>query len=407
MYLHSSASIYFFSLSNFNSASLRGRKDGIRAHDAQMVSAAQLIAANGGPVEAGELQLINTNDEDDEENSTDIDIQQLSGAMLKAHRKELANRKSKVWKKKRKKKRNPNPDLCFDPFELSRSDSFSECRLCLEPGALRGCCGGYYCNKCFYKTDFCPGCDTSVKSLVTVTNDSADPTKNTYGFMEVVPLLRGCLAKIGVYAVVLGVPFSIFYGFITIPPDTVHGYKCSGFMPICEIELCSNFFSHINGLGTKYYDPTGNCNNGHDGHCVCSLGCVYDQYLYTRTNGFLGLDYCENSLNTWSIVMQDHFDDGVWNPKGWSEIKNGQPSTLCSSDSANASLLFQGEVVYRSATTVGLDVSYGAKVEFRLRYGNEKGCVDCCQDLYSPGTVTLSLSNNDKPFEPYMTCKFL
>ena len=105
MYLHSSASIYFFSLSNFNSASLRGRKDGIRAHDAQMVSAAQLIAANGGPVEAGELQLINTNDDDDEENSTDIDIQQLSGAMLKAHRKELANRKSKVWKKKRKKKR--------------------------------------------------------------------------------------------------------------------------------------------------------------------------------------------------------------------------------------------------------------------------------------------------------------
>ena len=378
-------------------AALRGRKDGKRAHDAQIVSAAQLGAANGGPVHSGELELVAN-----EEDSTDIgDLGNLSGAMLKAHRKELASRKKKVWKKKGKKKRNPNPDLCFDPFELKRSDSFSECRLCLEPGALRGCCGGYYCNKCFYKTDFCPGCDTNVKSLGTVTNDAADPTKNTYGFMEFPSLFRGCIAKIGVYAIVLGVPAGIIYGFLYAPPTTIHGYTCTGFMPSCEIELCSNFLSHMNG--TKYYDASGDCNNGYDGHCVCSLGCVYDNYLYTRTNGHLGLDYCESSLNSWSIVMQDHFDDGEWNPKGWSDVKNGEPSTLCNADSANASLVFQGEVVYRSATTVGLDVAYGAKVEFKLRYGNDKGCVDCCQDLFSPGTVTLSLSNNNGPFEPFMT----
>lgn len=99
--------------------------------------------------------------------------------------------------------------------------------------------------------------------------------------------------------------------------------------------------------------------------------------------------------------MQDHFDEGSFDPIGWSEIKNARPSTLCNADSANASLVFQGEVVYRSATTIDLNVEYGAKVEFRLRYGNDKGCVDCCQDLYSPGVVTLSLSNNGGPFEPF------
>jgi hypothetical protein len=283
-----------------------------------------------------------------------------------------------VWKEKKKKKRNPNPDLCFDPYELQRSDSFSECRLCLDAGALRGCCGGYYCNKCFYKTEFCPGCDTSVKSLVSVTNDAADKTKNTYGFMEISALLRGFVAKIGVYLIVLGVPGGIVYGFLLAPPETVHGYTCTGFMPSCEIELCSNFLSHVQ-KGTKYYDSSGDCTNGKNGHCVCSLGCVYDNYLYTHTRGQLGLDYCESSLNTWSIVLQDHFDEGVWDPSQWSEVKNGAVSEICGGDSANASLVFQGEVVYRSATTIDLDVGYGATVEFRLRYGNEKGCVDCCQ----------------------------
>jgi hypothetical protein len=198
-------------------ASLRGRKDGKDAHQAELF--------------ASQLDLTNP-EEDDEESSTDIgDLSHLSGAMLKAHRKELASRKKKVWKKKKKKKRDPDPNLVFDPFELKRSESFSECRLCIDPGALRGCCGGYYCNKCFYKTDFCPGCDTSLKSLVMATNDSLDPTKNTYSFMEFTSLFRGFIAKIGVYSIVLGVPFSIVYGFLLEPPKTLHGYTCSGFMP--------------------------------------------------------------------------------------------------------------------------------------------------------------------------------
>ena len=351
-------------------ASLRGRKDGKDAHNAMFTADAELDAA-----EKAQDDLIAQHDDED---STDIgDLGNLSGAMLKAHRKELGLRKKKVWKEKKKKKRNRNPDLCFDVFELSRSDSFSECRLCLDPGALRGCCGGYYCNKCFYKTDFCPGCDTSVKSLVSLTNDAADKTKNTYGFMEFAALGRGFVAKIGVYVILLGVPAGIVYGFLFAPPATVHGYTCTGFMPSCEIELCSNFLSHIQS-GTKFYDTSGQCDNGQDGHCVCSLGCVYDNYLYTHTRGHLGLDYCEKSLNTWSIVLQDHFDEGKWDPSQWSEVKNGQPSETCGGDSANASLVFQGEVVYRSATTIDLDVGYGATVEFRKWNKHEYVFWFCC-----------------------------
>jgi hypothetical protein len=32
---------------------------------------------------------------------------------------------------------------------INRSDSVQECRLCLEPGIERRCCGNYYCNICY------------------------------------------------------------------------------------------------------------------------------------------------------------------------------------------------------------------------------------------------------------------
>ena len=383
-------------------ASLRGRKDGNDATgQARMVMPHQLAAANGGPIEVpGERdeEVVSVDD------SLDIgDTTLLSGAMLKAHKKQLKARRKKVRKKKKKHRRDPDPDLVFDPYQLKKSDSFSECRLCLDPGQLRGCCGQYYCNKCFYKTEFCPGCDTSIKSLVMLSDDANDRTKNSYGYMEVGSLFRGFVAKVLAYAVVLGGPAGLAYGFLFYPSETLHGYQCTGFMPNCEVELCSNFRSHLDGHGTYYYDKTGACDNGLPGECVCSLGCVYDEHLYSRTRGALGLDYCKEKFNSWSVVMQDHFDQATWDPTGWSDIKNAKPLTYCRSSSGNASLVFRGEVVYRRATTVELDVRNGARVEFRMIYGSDKGCVDCCQDLYSPGTVTLSISNHGGAFEPYQT----
>ena len=128
---------------------LRGRSDGKDATgQARMVTAHQLAAANGGPIENTDMD--DDDNGEDEESSTDIgDTQLLSGAMLKAHKRNLKARKKKVHKKKRKHRRDPDPDLVFDPYQLRRSESFSECRLCLDPGQLRGCCGAYYCNKCF------------------------------------------------------------------------------------------------------------------------------------------------------------------------------------------------------------------------------------------------------------------
>ncbi len=236
-----------------------------------------------------------------------------------------------------------------------------------------------------------------------VSDAANDPTKNSYGFMEMPSLFKGFLAKILVYAVVIGGPSGLVYGFWFYPPETIHGYKCTGFLPKCEVEICSNFRSHVDGHGTFYYDKTGACDNGLDGECVCSLGCVYDEHLYARTRGALGLDYCKQSFNSWSVVMQDHFDQPAWGVTGWSDIKNAEPSTYCRSSSGNASLVFRGEVVYRRATTVELDVRNGARVEFRMIYGSDKACVECCQDLFSPGTVTLSISNQGGEFEPYQT----
>ena len=124
---------------------LRGRRDGNDATgQARMASAHQLAAANGGPIEVAAPDDDGGRGDEDE-SSVDIgDTQLLSGAMLKAHKQNLASRKKKVRKKKKKHRRDPDPDLVFDPYQLQRSESFSECRLCLDPGQLRGCCGAYY-----------------------------------------------------------------------------------------------------------------------------------------------------------------------------------------------------------------------------------------------------------------------
>ena len=47
-----------------------------------------------------------------------------------------------------------------------------------------------------------------------MTDDANDKTKNSYGFMEVSSLFKGFLAKVLVYAIVVGAPAGLIYGFV-------------------------------------------------------------------------------------------------------------------------------------------------------------------------------------------------
>lgn len=50
-------------------------------------------------------------------------------------------------------------------YQLKVVSENEECRVCLEPGLKRPCCGNYYCDKCYYMTSTCRSCETPVGNL--------------------------------------------------------------------------------------------------------------------------------------------------------------------------------------------------------------------------------------------------
>jgi hypothetical protein len=116
--------------------------------------------------------------------------------------------------------------------------------------------------------------------------------------------------------------------------------------------------------------------------------------------------------------MQDHFDLPFYTGKildsgrreempdvkdRWELVDNGVDLHYCKSFDGNASLVFGGEVVFRRIVTAPLDLRYGARVDYRLRYGNDETCLECCRALFSPGVVSMFLSNNNGPWQPIKT----
>ena len=359
-------------------------------------------------------------------NQTESDEEEKDGAGLKVPRslqsakKGAKHKKEKKARKKKKKEpavRKRELKLYYDPRELARSESFNECRLCLDPGVLRTCCGNFYCNKCFYRGTLCPSCGTDVNAMVSISKDDTDPSKNQYGFMPLHILAKGLFAKALVYGVLLGIPIMLLYGFIGKPIETIHGFQCHGIFPSCDLELCTDFHTHVYNH-TRWHNKTeGWCTKGTT-HCLCSLACIYDPILYSRTEGRLGADYCAPTFNSWAIAMQDHFDKPLFTGKvldsgrreqmpttaeRWELIDNGVDETFCKAWSGNGSLVFGGEVVHRKIITAPMDLRYGVRVEYRLKYGSDETCLKCCRALFSPGTVSLFFSNNNGPWQAIRT----
>ena len=368
---------------------------------------------------AEEIEMAHNNQvvDDADEEKDDMDMSRVPTSLVKLEKKKKKKkRKKKVQTKAKVKKRELL--LYFDPKQMLRSDSFNECRLCLDPGVLRACCGNFYCNKCFYRGNLCPSCSADVNALVSASADDTDPSKNQYGFMPLHILVRGLLAKMLVYGVLLGIPVMLLYGFVGEPIETIHGFQCHGIFPSCDLELCTDFHSHVYN-NTRWHNRTeGWCKPGQTTHCVCSLACVFDPILYSKTDGRLGADFCTPTFNSWVIANQDHFDRPLYTglvldngrreeqpdtSHRWELIDNGVDMTFCNSWSGNASLVFGGEVVNRKVITAPCDLRYGARVDYRLRYGDDEACLECCRALYSPGTVSMFFSNHYGPWQAIKT----
>ena len=70
-----------------------------------------------------------------------------------------------------------------------------ECRVCLEPGLKRKCCGNYFCDDCYYALPACRTCDAYVgrKSLNPPINAAA-----------VLSIIMGYMVTVFLCAIVVG-----------------------------------------------------------------------------------------------------------------------------------------------------------------------------------------------------------
>lgn len=188
-----------------------------------------------------------------------------------------------------------------DDFHEKEVPEGEECRSCLDQGYLRRCCNEFYCHKCYLRTGFCPGCNQKV---------------NTRG-------LGGNKEDPGIYAVLATWAISAFYllfiAGMTLSivlneyhlPETIWGYKCYGYFPSCDTEICVDLgTTPANGIQSaatyKFCELSETVNK------IRGKVCVYDEELFKQSENTLGYDFCHDVKGRVGTSKDDEFPDGVF-----------------------------------------------------------------------------------------------
>jgi hypothetical protein len=112
-------------------------------------------------------------------------------------------------------------------FTLAVYSEHEECRVCLEPGLKRRCCGHYYCDDCYYALDKCRSCQTKVGARGLGFGNRA----------EWLPVLFGWLASLVVALTVCA--FAATLGASeALTPQGISDYSCTGFFRRCSVSVC-------------------------------------------------------------------------------------------------------------------------------------------------------------------------
>lgn len=161
-----------------------------------------------------------------------------------------------------------------------------ECRSCLDPGLKRRCCDNYYCDECYFNQPICRYCRTPIDTKA----------RNRIDKGRYLPIILGWALSIFVITVVIiGIALILANNFIT--PVGIFGYKCSGFFPTCNLNLCIAVDGNISA-GTQPLSPLYSyqqCNLS-SLQKIETLGCVYDSALYSGTDSMLGYDICADKF---------------------------------------------------------------------------------------------------------------
>ena len=159
-----------------------------------------------------------------------------------------------------------------DPMKSAKAEA-NECRICLEKAFRRKCCKSYYCDKCFFRSKFCPGCDTPNDSKMKKGAIKKPPT--------IPQILLGWLVTLTTLGIVV-VSCGLFIHSYLHHPVTIYGQRCWGWLPQCNLLHCID-------LSDRFAD-------GPDAiadwkHCtinstakIYGQTCLYDPALYFQTD---------------------------------------------------------------------------------------------------------------------------
>ncbi|KAL7534250.1 hypothetical protein ACHAXR_005758 [Thalassiosira sp. AJA248-18] len=318
-----------------------------------------------------------------------------------------------------------------------------ECRMCLERAVFRRCCSAYYCHSCYYKAGRCPGCEIETPLTGIAAADlKPDPGKVAVGISYAISLLLTFITAVGL---------ALAYFNASTAPATVWGHTCRGWFPVCDLQVCIDYDGGIGyGEGGEFLpaaQPYRVCDRSSSAKQVVGSACVYDRELYGWSNQLLGYDICisspreENSRprNVSSpdpLLLFSGSQDGVYifdadfelplknETAPWPEIVNGNRSSVCGVNSQvpergnhggfqpvrnKNALVFTG-VHTRHATTVGLNIQHGGRVEFYLKMGpiDTDGSTSECKTAFSDVTLEYSTTSDDgwKTFGTYPAWKY-
>lgn len=256
-------------------------------------------------------------------------------------------------------------------YQLKVFSEQEECRICLDPGLLRRCCGNYYCDTCYYAAPLCRSCGTPVTNL--------QEEKHSL-FADRAYCVTVCLGwTVTLFVAVVTLSFiAVVIAADAATPVGINDYSCYGFFRSCDVSQCIEVEQGV-ADGTQPIPPISSWTK-------CSLSsqykleaksCLFDQSLYHQSERTLGFDICRDEFNEGVYVLEDTFEDWavVTSPASsamvsakWANVTNGQTDAECGVGRVfgdRRSLRFGGDYL-RFAETQDVDVRGGGQLEAEL-----------------------------------------
>jgi hypothetical protein len=117
-------------------------------------------------------------------------------------------------------------------YMLQVLSDHEECRICLDPGTKRRCCGSYYCDDCYFALSRCRSCGQPVER-----NFRALGGSNGWGRTYIVTIILGWVVTLVVALLVFVVALVVALNELSSPAG-ISDYTCPGFFPTCGLSVC-------------------------------------------------------------------------------------------------------------------------------------------------------------------------